>query len=251
MVPSIRRSTTASLSIPSNTEENYLGKALFVVGENNIVTYIPVNIQGVLINLLDKINEKNHLIRNKHKDIRTSFDMSCKFYHIKSRIDYILVIRILKDNQVEKIKYSLSGVLLSSVVDTTDGNKVSRFRGSETLHIVDNIAMDKSNKITFKPIESYKVKSRTWWANPNIGVIDLETYLEDDNIHKLYALGFRTNLNENPVVYYIDKKFNRNVLVLNMIDELLRPKYKNITFYSHKKRGRLWCCIYTKDFIRL
>ncbi|CZT13990.1 uncharacterized protein RAG0_17763 [Rhynchosporium agropyri] len=120
MVPSIRRSTTASLSIPSNTEENYLGKALFVV----------VNIQGVLINLLDKINEKNHLIRNKHKDIRTSFDMSC--------------------------------------------------------------------------------------------VIDLETYLEDDNIHKLYALGFRTNLNENPVVYYIDKKFNQSENSKYNINPILR-----------------------------
>nr|YP_008965457.1 hypothetical protein [Rhynchosporium secalis]AHC02414.1 hypothetical protein [Rhynchosporium secalis] len=239
MVPSIIRSTRSVLTIPSNTDENYLGKALSVIGVKNIVTDIPVIIKGVLINFLDKILEKNNLIRNKHKDIRSSFDMSCKFYYIKSRRDYILIIKVLNDNQIEKLRYSISGVLLSSVVDTTEGNMVSRSSGSETYNILDNIAMDRSKKITFKPIESYKAKSRTWLANPNIGVIDLETYLDSDNIHKVYALGFRTNIKVNPVVYYIEKKegIDSNGLVLNMINELLRSKYNNITFYSHNLGG--------------
>ena len=74
-------------------------------------------------------------------------------------------------------------------------------------------------------------------ANPNIGVIDIETYLNNNNVYVIHALGFKTNLDPKPVVYYIDEKLDNSKLVLSMIDELLRAKYSNITFYCHNFGG--------------
>jgi hypothetical protein len=39
----------------------------------------------------------------------------------------------------------------------------------------------------------------------NIGVIDTEVFRANNGIIKVYALGSKTNLDKNPVMYYIDK----------------------------------------------
>jgi hypothetical protein len=68
--------------------------------------------------------------------------------------------------------------------------------------------------------------------NSNIGVIDIETYLANDNTYKVYALGFKTNLSHKSTIYYIDKEdLDHSKLILSMINELLRPKYSDIIFY--------------------
>lgn len=107
------------ISIPATTDETVLGKPLPVaLALNNRIEVVNVVIDGVSLNFLDIIIEKTKYIRLKHKDVITEFDMSCKFYYIKSSIDYILVIRDLADNKVEKLKYSLSGgVLISRIID--------------------------------------------------------------------------------------------------------------------------------------
>jgi hypothetical protein len=56
-------------------------------------------------------------------------------------------------------------------------------------------------------------------------------------VHEIYALGFITKLDPEPVVYYINDKYDSNTLVLTMIDELLRSKYSDITFYCHNLGG--------------
>lgn len=141
------------------------------------------------------------------------------------------------DNKVEKLKYSTSGVLINRIIDVSYGDKLIRSRGLETIYIENNKVIKTSNLISLKPIEKYKVKDKSWLANTNIGVIDLETYLNNNNIHQVYALGFRTNLASEPVVYYIDDSFDSRTLVLSMIDELLSSKYSNITFYCHNLGG--------------
>lgn len=88
------RTTLDIISIPTTTNENNLGKSLpVVIGLDNKIKEVNVTINGVLYNFLYIIIEKTKYIIAKHKDIITEFDMSYKFYYIKSSIDYILVIR--------------------------------------------------------------------------------------------------------------------------------------------------------------
>lgn len=221
------------ITIPTTTEEDSLGKCLSVIlDSNNNVKQVDVIIKDVKYNFLDIILEKTKYIRSNHIDIVTQFDSRYKFYYIKSNIDYILVIKEL-DNKIEKYKYSTSGVLLSKIIDWYDGNILVRSKGSETMYIENNNVCKTINLINFKPIEDYKIKKVSWLPNSNIGVIDIETYLNNDNINEIYALGFRTKLNPHPVVYYINDNYDSSALVLSMIDELLRTKYSDITFYCH------------------
>lgn len=75
------------------------------------------------------------------------------------------------------------------------------------------------------PIKKNKIKHVYWTANTNIGVIDTETFLNNDNIYQIYALGYRTNLSPTPVTYYINNNINSDSIVLTMINELLIPNY--------------------------
>jgi hypothetical protein len=62
--------------------------------------------------------------------------------------------------------------------------------------------------------------------------MDLETY-EDDGIAKCYAIGFYSSLDENTKTYYINKDLDSVELINRCFEEILRPKYKDITFYVH------------------
>ena len=35
------------------------------------------------------------------------------------------------------------------------------------------------------------------------------------------------------MIYYVDNNLNFNEVLLDLVDELLRPKYENVTFYFH------------------
>lgn len=59
----------------------------------------------------------------------------------------------------------------------------------------------------------------------NIGVIDIETYKAYDGTKKVYALGFKTHLDDKSTIYYINEFYlDSNKIVLNLVDELLRSK---------------------------
>lgn len=74
--------------------------------------------------------------------------------------------------------------------------------------------------------------------NEKVGAIDIETYENRDGNIKVYALGFKTNLDEKATIYYIDKyELDSDKLVLNLVNELLRTKYSNVTFYCHNLGG--------------
>lgn len=55
---------------------------------------------------------------------------------------------------------------------------------------------------------------------------------------KAYALGLKTNLHNDPTIYYIDQSdLDSAKIILSLVDELLRSKYANITFYTHNLGG--------------
>lgn len=54
---------------------------------------------------------------------------------------------------------------------------------------------------------------------------------------KIFCLSFKTNLNDNVIIYYIDKDLNSDEIVLKLIDELFRPKYKDIRLFCYNLGG--------------
>lgn len=177
-------------------------------------------------------------IKKSHSDVIRSFDKDYKFYYIKSNINYILVVKQIDQYNVEKLKYSTNGVLLSRIIDSFYGDTLIRRKGLETMYIENNNVIKIKKLIKFNHLNRYKIKKLGWLPNPNIGVIDAETYISNSDVAKIYALGFKTNLKTKPVIYYIDKNnYNSSSLLLQMIDELLRPKYSDITFYCHNLGG--------------
>lgn len=65
----------------------------------------------------------------------------------------------------------------------------------------------------------------------NIGVIDTETFTAKDGTVKIYALGFKTVLDKDVHMFYIDKEnMNNTKLVLDFINELLISKYRKLYF---------------------
>lgn len=73
--------------------------------------------------------------------------------------------------------------------------------------------------------------------NLNISVIDTETetHLANNDTIKVYALGYKTNLGEEAVTYYIEKVIYSDVL--NLINVLLIARYRTVNFYCHNLGG--------------
>lgn len=64
----------------------------------------------------------------------------------------------------------------------------------------------------------------------------METYKDSRNeVKKAFAVGVKTNLNEQPIIFYIDKDtMDYNKVIIDLIEEMLIPKYNSIsTFYCH------------------
>lgn len=213
-----KKSTQDLVKIPSIVEQDILGKPLVtVLDSNNNIKQINVIIKGVKLNFINTIIEKTKYINSKNAHFITSFDSKYKFYYIKSDIDYILAIKEW-DNRVDKIKYFISGNILHKITDTRVGDMLIRNNGSENIYIKNNVLVKSSNNINFIPIEKYKIKKPYWQPNTNIGAIDVETFIKYNDVCEIYALGFKTKLSSEPVIYYINKDYNSNILVLTMID---------------------------------
>lgn len=129
-------------------------------------------------------------------------------------------------------------MLISSVTDIYKGDIIYRKSGSKEIEILDDKVIKITENIYFNSLPKYLVKDQSFIPNINTGVIDTETYLNNDGFNRIYALGFRTNLREKPIIYYIDEvEMSSENIVVEMINELLRPKYKGITFYCHNLGG--------------
>lgn len=119
----------SELSIPLSINEDSLGKSLPVKILNGFITYIGIEIKMrsmKLVNFLYLILNNAKILRDKHKDKITCFDQSYKFYLLKDKYDYILAVKILGGYSIDKLRYSISGVLLSHVTDVAVNNVVLR-----------------------------------------------------------------------------------------------------------------------------
>ena len=233
--------TVKKLNIPVSIRKNSLGNELIVERDNGLITNIILNHNKAQLNFIEIIRNKAKFFRPYHKHNITSFANDYKFYLLKDNSgDFVLAVRIISAFSIEKIRYSLNGVILNHLVDYIKGKYTERVSGNKIIlfdSMNNNKVISMRQDIKLKAIEKPKTKS-SFIENSNIGVIDIETIESYDNIQKVYALGFKTGLEEPPIIYYIDKNtLDSNKIVFSMINELLRAKYKNIKFYCQNLGG--------------
>lgn len=232
-------SNRQELSVPVSIDENTLGTKLKTLSDKGFINYIELPIKGKYINFYDYIVKHYKFLSNKHINNIGKLDSGFSFYLVlASGRSYVLAVRVGKD-YIEKIKFHINGSVLGRIVDKylKDGS-VIRTLGKSNSIIKDNKVVFTENMVLLKALEKSKPEA-LFISNPNIGVIDTETYRDVHGISKIYALGFRTNLDKRPVTYYIDKDtLNSTDLVVLLLDELLRKKYDKIKyFYCHNLSG--------------
>jgi hypothetical protein len=228
-----------NLDIPISIHGESLGKPLALVIDNNIINDIKITIDGKEVNFMDIIKEKCSYLRDKHMDNITTFDASYKFYRIinKNKKHFVLGISITDNQSVDKLIYTMNGVLLNRVKDIVYKNHIKRISGNKIITIENNTITKIEQNIQLKSIQ----KPKSIYSNiedVNIGVIDIETYTSKDGTVKVHALGFKSVLDVNPVIYYIDEATrNHEVLILNFLNEMFRSKYDKIRWYCHNLGG--------------
>lgn len=229
--------TERDLIIPVSINEKSIGRPLPVNISNGLITHINLYHNDKMVNFLDVIRNNAKLIRTGHKDNIINFDKDFKFYLLKDKIDYVLAVKILAPNIINKIKYSLNGVILSSVSDIAVNNTVLRKSGEKQIVIRDSNIVSLTQNIKLKALEKPTTKPLFVEYN-NIGVIDLETYKAKDETYKVYAVGYKTNLDYKAVTHYIDKDtLDSSKLILDLVNELIRPRYDKVKFYCHNLGG--------------
>lgn len=116
---------------------------------------------------------------------------------------------------------------------------LTRYSGLNKLSIINNEVTKSILPIKLKPLSKYICKNKTWRINSNIGVLDIETFRNsNNNSYEIYALGFRTVLSLDVKMYYIDPtNLSGAEVLLRLINEIIRNKYSNITFYAHNLGG--------------
>ncbi len=228
--------------IPFTYENDLLGVPLNpVIVENDLREVI---IKSALLAKYTKYDNKDldilALINKNNKNI--TFTPEHKFYLRNVLNPYYVLVILVKDSTTFKWAFSLQGNLITHVQDIAlDNNSFKRLENKSTMHVVNKVVISYGRDITFDGIDKGDRKSlylskniSSFIPNQNIGVIDLETYVNEQGIAKVYSCGFKTSLNDKPICYYIDKEtLDSDKLILMLIDELLREKYSNIKFFIH------------------
>lgn len=89
----------------------------------------------MLTNFIYIIIDKAKILRPNHKDKIIYFDSDWKFYLLKDKFDYILAIKVLNTNSIEKISYSLNGVIINHIIDNVAGNIIEINSGEKQVTI--------------------------------------------------------------------------------------------------------------------
>lgn len=210
-------------------------KPLKVESSDNVVSRIDVELPEGVFNFVDIVNKQNILLPEKHKVIISDIDYFGLKYTTTSK-PVIIKTANIGPGQVKKSAYSTKGQLLSSVDDTLlpDGS-LKRTSRNKTVFIKNDKIISRSEIYTFKPvaIAPYNKNNKySAFPYPNIGTFDVETY-EIHGIAKIYALGFHSNLQKNPITFYIGEDLDSDKIVSDCIKMMLLPMYSGVIWYCH------------------
>jgi DNA polymerase type B, organellar and viral len=154
----------------------------------------------------------------------------------KSTPKVIIVSReIKKDHYIREVYDINTGILIVTAADIQlDTQSFIRRIKNLTLTIKNQkIVQIKIN--VHLPIIKVQRKMMVTERNNNIGAFDIETFMDTDGISKVYALGFKTIIDNISHLFYITQteNFNPSQLVLNCVNSMLVNKYHNFIFYTH------------------
>ena len=135
---------------------------------------------------------------------------------------HILAIKKLDNNRYIKKVFSYKGHKINYVEDKIKSDKlVNRKIGDKfMLEIEENETVNTEKDIEFRGINSFEInkkdKNKSHIRNPNISVIDIETYADTNTGNgKVYSTGLYSNCNKKPIIFYIDENTMDNYKVVS------------------------------------
>lgn len=135
---SLNKTITKDLNIPFSTNQVSLGSPLVMtLDEKGLAVKVLFKNKKKITNLITLIKDNNKFVSSS-KNIPKDFDSTYKFYYLNYEIPYILVLKQINENTWEKIRFSLSGTYINSVLDTYKGDLLTRKVGNKEILIKDN-----------------------------------------------------------------------------------------------------------------
>lgn len=211
--------------LPLTVDTSYYGFLVSSEERQDIIQLINSNI------ILSK-NEKDFVINES--------DQIFKYISPNNKNKFIVISKKLSEDIFLRYIFDLNtGIYINKIKDTVY-NDVSnrniffdRSIGNVTLTIEDQKIIKYKVENKLQPIKVLKkvITDR----NINIGAFDLETFIDIDGLGKVYALGYITNVDLTPKLYYLSDNPNldSSELILKCIDDMLVNKYNNYIFYVH------------------
>jgi hypothetical protein len=166
--------------------------------------------------IIEKINKNTNNVTIYSDDILNIKNLSNNII-IKSNlvvdswIDNITILN--EDNKTKKeVKLERINKKLGLIINFTDSN----------LDKIEIIYNRKYLQETYQDLEKFSL----------LGVIDIESYLNENHESIPYAIGFKTN-NDLKTYYITDYNNNSDEMILKCFEDLLTPKNHNLKIYAH------------------
>lgn len=144
------------LTVPISVNEDYIGKPLGVTIVNGFITGIDLIIKNNRVNFMSIILDKAKILKTNHRDKITSFDENFKFYLLKDKYDYILAVKTLGSSSIEKVRYSLDGIVVNRVIDRVVNNFLIRNIDDKEIVFKNNNIISSKQNIKLKAIDDVK-----------------------------------------------------------------------------------------------
>jgi DNA polymerase type B, organellar and viral len=212
--------------LPLTIDTSYYGISVIPEERNKYIQLINSNIH------LSKF-EKDFNINDSDKLFLFTNKKNKKFIVVSKKLEENKYLRFIFDRHTGIFILKMKDTIINSNI--TNNNKIlfNRTIGNVTLTIEDqNVQMYKA-VTELKAIQAFnkQIKDR----NVNFGTFDLESFKDNDGLAKVYALGFFTNIDTSPNLYYLseDPDLNSENLILKCINDMLINKYNKFIFYVH------------------
>ena len=211
---------------------------------NEMLLPFTTNTSYFGIPVLNKEKERYFdLIYNNYKDFK--FNDSDKFFIYKpskKKLKFLIISQNINNNSYLRHIFDIdTGLKIKEIIDTIvfEENSQNIIFNRKIDSVTLTINKQKIIKITMEnklnpinPIKTIFNKDR----NLNFGTFDIESFIDySDNLAKVYALGFITNVDSKPNIYFLTEIINGDSqdLILKCIDNMLINKYNNFIFYTH------------------
>lgn len=222
-----------------NTKKNFNSKLLPLTMDTSYfgIKVIPEDRQ-IYIDLI----LKNNLITKIDKDFYLKDSDEIFIYQSPNRLNSFIILSQNRDdiNFVRYVFEKKTGIFVKLMKDSLICKKnqlFTRTMGNVTLTFENHKLKYYNVENKLQVIKSNKIKFTD--RNINFGTFDLETFKDEDGLSKVYAIGFYTNIDEAPHLYYLTDFSNLDSqnFILNCLDYMLIPKYNKYIFYVHNLGG--------------